>query len=111
MTKIDFTSIKGKFIVYLNDGRGVIIPNSYFPAIGKLPLEKRKKYWLLEGQDIAFQDPNFIETYSLEDILDVKYKSKKKYVDFPLPLEKPAKKKVTATKKATPKKATASSKK
>ena len=59
-------STRGKIIVYLNDGRAIILPIANFPSIKRLTIEQRKK-WYLFGNGFSFDDCN--EVYHIEQIL------------------------------------------
>lgn len=67
--KLDFTKAKGKMIVYLTDGRELVIPVSFFPDIKKLPLEKRKEWMILDDQFFTFSHLSTV--YSLSDLMRV----------------------------------------
>ena len=47
--KLNF-DIAGKITLKLEDGRLIIVPLKYFPDIQKLPVEKRKKYTIVDGE-------------------------------------------------------------
>jgi len=46
--KLDFPT-QGKMQVYLEDGRSLLIPLSAFPSIKKIPVNQRKKWYLIGG--------------------------------------------------------------
>jgi hypothetical protein len=64
--KVDF-DIPGKMSVKLEDGRVFIIPLKYFPDIKKLPVEKRKKYTIVDDRTVLFLFSNNV--YHLEDFI------------------------------------------
>ena len=51
--KINFDTV-GKISLKLEDGRVIIVPLKYFPDIKKLPVEKRKKYTIVDDRTILF---------------------------------------------------------
>ncbi|MFM8917110.1 MAG: DUF2442 domain-containing protein, partial [Bacteroidota bacterium] len=51
--KISF-NLAGKISINLEDGRILIIPLKYFPDIKKLPVEKRKKYTIVDDRTVLF---------------------------------------------------------
>lgn len=51
--KINF-DIAGKISLKLEDGRILIVPLKYFPELKKLPVEKRKKYTIVDNRKILF---------------------------------------------------------
>jgi hypothetical protein len=51
--KLNFDSA-GKISLKLEDGRVIIVPLKYFPDIQKLPVEKRKKYTIVDDRTILF---------------------------------------------------------
>ncbi len=54
ITKADFTTIRGKMIIYLSDGGCVTLPVSKIPAIKKLPLKVRQQYFIIDGVYVGF---------------------------------------------------------
>jgi len=58
--------IRGKMIVFLNDGRSIIVPVSKFPSIKKLSHSQRLK-WYIFGNGFSFDDSN--EVFHIEQIL------------------------------------------
>lgn len=67
--KLNFTKVKGKMIVYLTDGRELIVPVSFFPDIKKLPVEKREEWMILDDQFFTFSHLSTV--YSLTDLMRV----------------------------------------
>ena len=65
--KLNFTKVKGKMIVYLTDGRELVVPISFFPDIKKLPIEKRKEWMILDDQFFTFSHLSTV--YSLSDLM------------------------------------------
>jgi hypothetical protein len=51
--KINF-DIAGKISLKLEDGRIIIVPLKYFSELKKLPVEKRKKYTIVDDRTILF---------------------------------------------------------
>ena len=47
---------KGKIVLYLVDGRIIIIPLNKFPEIEKLSLAQKRKYKTLAGMGLMFED-------------------------------------------------------
>ena len=69
--KLNF-DIVGKMSLKLEDGRIIIIPLKYFPDIQKLPVEKRKKYTIVDDRTILFTYSDLI--YHLEDFMGLESK-------------------------------------
>lgn len=65
--KLDFGSRRGKMIVYLTDGREVIVPLSMFPEIKKLPMSERNEWMVLDDQFFTFE--HLSDVYSVKDIM------------------------------------------
>lgn len=65
--KLDFASHRGKMVVYLTDGREVIVPLSLFPEIRKLPMSKRNEWMVLDDQFFTFE--HLSDIYSVKDVL------------------------------------------
>lgn len=57
----------GKISLSLQDGRILIVPLKYFPELAKLPVEKRKKYTIVDDRTILFLHANSV--YHLEDFM------------------------------------------
>ena len=73
--KIKFNTL-GKIILVLEDGRELIVPLKYFPELKKLPLEKRKKYTIVDDRIILF---NFSDSvYHIEDFFGLEGNWKKR---------------------------------
>ena len=66
ISKIHF-DLAGKISLQLEDGRIIIVPLRYFPQIQKMPLEKRKKYTIVDDRTVLFFHSNLI--YHLEDFM------------------------------------------
>ena len=62
-----YFDLAGKISLKLEDGRIFIIPLKYFPDIKKLPVEKRKKYTIVDDRTILFQFSDNV--YHLEDFM------------------------------------------
>jgi hypothetical protein len=69
--KLNF-DIAGKITLKLEDGRLIIVPLKYFPDIQKLPVEKRKKYTIVDDRTILFVYSNSV--YHLEDFMGLESK-------------------------------------
>ncbi len=65
--RLDFTAKRGAMVVYLTDGRVVIVPVSLFPDIKRLTLVQRKDYMIIDDQYFSFEASSKI--YSVKDIL------------------------------------------
>ena len=65
--KLDFKSFRGKMMVYLTDGRQVLIPLSLFPDIKKLSVKDRSDWLILDDQFFTFAKLSNI--YSIEEIM------------------------------------------
>ena len=62
----------GKITLKLEDGRIVIVPLKNFPELHKLPVEKRKKYTIVDDRTILFTYSDSI--YHLEDFMGLESK-------------------------------------
>ena len=62
----------GKISLKLEDGRILIIPLKYFPELSKLPLEKRKKYTIVDDRTVLFTHSDSV--YHLEDFMGLESK-------------------------------------
>ena len=69
--KINF-DIDGKISLKLEDGRIIIVPLKYFPELKKLPVEKRKKYTIVDDRTILFSLAESV--YHLEDFMGLESK-------------------------------------
>jgi len=69
--KLNFDLV-GKISLKLEDGRIIIVPLKYFPDIQKLPVEKRKKYTIVDDRTVLFSYSNSI--YHLEDFMGLENK-------------------------------------
>ena len=69
--KLNF-DIAGKITLKLEDGRLIIVPLKYFPDIQKLPVEKRKKYTIVDDRTILFAYSDSV--YHLEDFMGLESK-------------------------------------
>lgn len=68
--------LPGKITIKLEDGRIFITPLKYFPELQKLPLEKRKKYTIVDDRTILFSFSDSI--YHLEDFIGLEKKWKQR---------------------------------
>ncbi len=64
--------LPGKISLKLEDGRIFIVPLKYFPELQKLPVEKRKKYTIVDDRTILFSFSDSI--YHLEDFIGLENK-------------------------------------
>jgi hypothetical protein len=69
--KINF-DLAGKISLKLEDGRIIIVPIKYFPDLKKLPIEKRKKYTIVDDRTVLFQFSGNV--YHLEDFIGLESK-------------------------------------
>ncbi len=69
--KLNF-DVAGKISLKLEDGRVIIVPLKYFPELKKMPVEKRKKYTIVDDRTILFFHSNAI--YHLEDFMGLESK-------------------------------------
>ena len=69
--KLNF-DIAGKITLKLEDCRLIIVPLKYFPDIQKLPVEKRKKYTIVDDRTVLFSYSDSI--YHLEDFMGLENK-------------------------------------
>jgi hypothetical protein len=69
--KLNF-DLAGKISLKLEDGRVIIVPLKYFPDIQKLPVEKRKKYTIVDERTVLFSYSNNV--YHLEDFMGLESK-------------------------------------
>ena len=69
--KLNF-DIAGKISLKLEDGRIIIVPIKYFPDLQKLPIEKRKKYTIVDDRTILFVYSDSV--YHLEDFMGLENK-------------------------------------
>ncbi|MFH1005438.1 MAG: DUF2442 domain-containing protein [Bacteroidota bacterium] len=71
INKISFKK-KEKIIVYMEDGRTIIIPLNHFPSLQKLSLNKRKRYTIVStdnnqqrgiifNRSILFETKDFLQ--------------------------------------------------
>lgn len=64
--------LAGKISLKLEDGRIIIVPIKYFPDLKKLPIEKRKKYTIVDDRTVLFQYSDNV--YHLEDFIGLESK-------------------------------------
>ena len=69
--KLNF-DLAGKISLKLEDGRIIIVPIKYFPDIQKLPVEKRKKYTIVDDRTVLFAFSDSV--YHLEDFMGLESK-------------------------------------
>ncbi len=58
---------RGKFELYLEDGRIITVPLSVFPEIKKLNSAQRKKWYIIDDVGFSFDDCD--EVYHMEQVL------------------------------------------
>jgi len=66
----------GKITIKLEDGRIFITPLKYFPELQRLPVDKRKKYTIVDDRTILFSFSDSI--YHLEDFIGLENKWKQR---------------------------------
>jgi len=69
--KLSF-DIAAKISLKLEDGRVIIVPLKYFSELQKLPVEKRKKYTIVDDRTILFFFS--VAVYHLEDFMGLENK-------------------------------------
>jgi hypothetical protein len=69
--KLSFDLV-GKISLKLEDGRVIIVPLKYFPDIQKMPVEKRKKYTIVDDRTVIFAHSGSV--YHLEDFMGLESK-------------------------------------
>ncbi len=67
ITKLDFTTYRGKMAVHLTDGREVIVPLSLYPEIRRLSLKERSHWIILDDQFFTFE--KLSNVFSIADIM------------------------------------------
>ena len=65
--KLDFRTHRGKMMVYLSDGRQVLVPLTFFPDIKNLSVSDRSEWIILDDQFFTFV--KLSKVYSIEDIM------------------------------------------
>ncbi len=65
--RLDFASRRGKMVVFLTDGREVVVPLSLFPDIKHLSLKERGEWMVLDEQFFTFK--HLSRVYSIEDLM------------------------------------------
>lgn len=65
--KLDFREKYGYMVVYLTDGRQVMVPISMFPDIKRLTRAQREDYMIMDDQYFSFEALSTI--YSVKDVL------------------------------------------
>lgn len=66
--KLNFTEKRGMMVVYLTDGRVVMVPVSYFSDIQHMSVKERSKWFILDDQYFTFE--NMSRVYSVKDVLN-----------------------------------------
>ena len=67
--KLDFVSHRGKMMVYLTDGRQVLVPLSFFPDIKQLSLKDRADWIILDEQFFTFA--RLSKVFSIEEVMSL----------------------------------------
>lgn len=65
--KLDFVTHRGKMLVYLTDGRQVLVPLSFFPDIKGLSVKDRSEWIILDDQFFTFS--KLSKVFSIEEIM------------------------------------------
>lgn len=65
--KLDFNVKRGAMVVFLTDGREVIVPVKMFPEIKNLSKKQREDYMIMDDQYFSFDAISKI--FSVKDIL------------------------------------------
>ena len=65
--KLDFVSYRGKMMVYLTDGRQILVPLSFFPDIKLLSVKDRTDWIILDEQFFTFA--RLSKVFSLEEVM------------------------------------------
>ena len=67
--KLDFISYRGKMMVYLTDGRQIIVPLSLFPDIKELSVKDRSDWIILDEQFFTFS--RLSKVFSIEEVMKI----------------------------------------
>jgi hypothetical protein len=67
--KLDFVSHRGKMMVYLTDGRQVLVPLSFFPDIKLLSVKDRTDWIILDEQFFTFA--RLSKVFSIEEVMSL----------------------------------------
>lgn len=65
--RLGFREKFGYMVVYLTDGREVMVPISWFPDIKRLTRAQREDYMIIDDQYFSFEASSKI--YSVKDVL------------------------------------------
>ena len=65
--KLDFVSYRGKMMVYLTDGRQILVPLSFFPDIKLLSVKDRTDWIILDEQFFTFA--RLSKVFSIEEVM------------------------------------------
>lgn len=65
--KLDFVSHRGKMMVYLTDGRQILVPLSFFPDIKLLSVKDRADWIILDEQFFTFA--RLSKVFSIEEVM------------------------------------------
>ena len=64
---MDFSSMRGKIVATLTDGRIIIVPVSFVPDINNLSVKKREEWMVLDDQYFTFE--HLTRIYSVVDLM------------------------------------------
>jgi hypothetical protein len=67
--KLDFVSHRGKMMVYLTDGRQILVPLSFFPDIKLLSVKDRTDWIILDEQFFTFA--RLSKVFSIEEVMSL----------------------------------------
>ena len=65
--RLDFVSHRGKMMVYLTDGRQILVPLSFFPDIKLLSVKDRTDWIILDEQFFTFA--RLSKVFSIEEVM------------------------------------------
>ena len=65
--KLDFVSHRGKMMVYLTDGRQILVPLSFFPDSKLLSVKDRTDWIILDEQFFTFA--RLSKVFSIEEVM------------------------------------------
>lgn len=65
--KLDFVSHRGKMMVYMTDGRQILVPLSFFPDIKLLSVKDRTDWIILDEQFFTFA--RLSKVFSIEEVM------------------------------------------
>ena len=65
--RLDFVSHRGKMMVYLTDGRQILVPLSFFPDIKLVSVKDRTDWIILDEQFFTFA--RLSKVFSIEEVM------------------------------------------